>query len=356
MNLNELCRQMEPPDESAMAQAKARWDSIAKPLHGLGRLEDMIVRIAGITGTADVELSRKGVLVFCADNGVVAEGVSQTDSAVTAAVAENIALGRGNISAIADAAGAEVFAIDIGIERELSVEHLRREKIAFGTKNFAREPAMTREEAERVIDTGIRLVKEKRDEGFRILATGEMGIGNTTSSSAVLSVLLGLPASRVTGRGAGLSDEGLRRKRDVIERAVALHRPDPHDPVDVLSKVGGLDIAGMTGVFLGGALYRVPVVIDGLISAAAALLAKRLCPAAGGYMLASHLSREPAAKILFEELGLSPVLHGGFALGEGTGAAMLFPLLDMALSVYRQNTTFAKMRIPAYTPFQEEQL
>ena len=356
MNWNELLRQIEPPDSFAMAGAKDRWDSIAKPLHGLGRLEDMIVRIAGIMGTMDVDLSRKGVLVFCADNGVVAEGVSQTDSGVTAAVAENIARGRGNINAMANAAGAEVFAIDIGIEKKLSVKNLREEKIAPGTKNFTREPAMTRDEAERAIETGIRLVKEKKEEGFQILATGEMGIGNTTTSSAVLSVLLDLPVSQVTGRGAGLSDSGLRQKREVIERAIALHHPDKSDPVDVLSKVGGLDIAGMTGVFLGGALYRVPIVIDGLISAAAALLAKQLCPAAVDFMLASHLSREIAAKPLFDRLGLLPVLHGDFALGEGTGAVMLFPLLDMTLAVYRQNTTFAAMQIPSYTPFREEQL
>ncbi len=334
-----------------MAAAKARWDAIGKPLNSLGLLEQLVRQIAGITGDSNVTLSRKCVAVLCADNGVVAEGVTQTDSSVTAVVAANMAKGIANINAMARVANAAVVPVDIGICTDVRCDGLQVEKVAYGTRNLLREPAMTREQAERAIGVGVRLVEQLQRQGYQIIATGEMGIGNTTTSSAVLCVLLHEPVERVAGRGAGLSNEGLRRKQTVIREAIRRHQPNPNDPIDVLAKVGGLDLAGLAGVCLGGAIYRVPIVLDGLISAAAALAAVGMHAGVADYLLASHLSREPASATALEKLGLQPVIHGGLALGEGTGAVALFPLLDMALSVYQQDTTFAKINIPQYTPF-----
>lgn len=347
----EAIQQIKSLDEQAMAAAKAHWDAIGKPLNSLGLLEKIVQKIAGMTGNSNVALTRKCVAVFCADNGVVAEGVTQTDSSVTAIVAENMAKGIANVNAMARVANAPVFPVDIGICTDVYCENLRVEKVAYGTQNFLHTPAMTRAQAEAAIGVGVHLVQQLREQGFQIIATGEMGIGNTTTSSAVLSVLLGEPPEAVTGRGAGLSNEGLRRKQTVIQEAIRLHQPNPEDPIDVLAKVGGLDIAGLVGVFLGGAIYQVPIVLDGLISGTAALIAARIQPLAASYMLASHLSREPAAQKVLELLSLQPIIHGNLALGEGTGAVTLFPLLDMTLSVYQQDTTFAKINIPQYTPF-----
>ncbi len=209
---------------------------------------------------------------------------------------------------------------------------------------------MTREEAVRAIETGIQLAGELKEKGYGILATGEMGIGNTTTSSALVSALLDIPPEQVTGRGAGLSTEGLRRKVDVIRRGIALHKPNPKDPVDVLSKVGGFDIAGLTGVFLGGAANRIPVVMDGFISAAAALLAVRLCPAASDYILASHVSKEPAGTLLLDVLEKKPALTCDMCLGEGTGAVAVFPLLEMGLHIYHDMSTFDETDIETYVP------
>lgn len=336
------------PSAPAMEEAQARLDSIAKPLHSLGLLEDMAVKIAGITGTADLDLSRKCVVVFCADNGVVAEGVTQTGSEITALVAENLAKGIATVCRMAACAGAEVLPVDIGIARDVCGPLNR--KIAYGTKNLAVEPAMTREQVVAALEAGIQLAGELKEKGYRILATGEMGIGNTTTSSAVLSALLGIPPREVTGRGAGLSSQGLARKIQVIEGALSLHHPDPTDPVDVLSKVGGLDIAGMAGLFLGGAAYGIPVVIDGLISGVAALVAQRLAPVSQAYMLPSHQSAEPAGERVLSALGLCAPLHCGMCLGEGTGAVALFPLLDMIEAVYRETSTFEEISMEPYRP------
>ncbi|NLG23900.1 MAG: nicotinate-nucleotide--dimethylbenzimidazole phosphoribosyltransferase [Clostridiales bacterium] len=338
----------------SVRESRLHWDGIAKPLGSLGILEDMIAQIAGMRGDADVRLDRRRALVLCADNGVVAEGVTQVGSEVTALVAASIASGTGNINAMARAANAEVLAVDIGMVAPVDHPGVLDCRIGPGTANMARGPAMTRQEAERAIRAGVDLARRAVDDGCDILITGEMGIGNTTSSSAVACALSGLPVAQVTGRGAGLSDEGLKRKTDAIGRALAINSPDPGDPIDVLSKVGGFDIAGMAGVFLGGALYRLPVVVDGFISAIAALIAARLCPGARDYMLASHISREPACQWALSQLSLRPVIHAGMALGEGTGGVALLPLLDMALAVYRQNSTFEHIHMAAYTRFDGE--
>ena len=335
-------------DEEAMARAAARWNRVAKPLHSLGLLEDALIRIAGITGSEKMDLAQKAVLVLCADNGVVCEGVTQTGSEVTAIVAENFTTGNASVCRMAQIAGARVVPVDIGIGRPMRCPGLLDRRVRSGTGNIAREPAMTREEAERAICVGIDLVAEEAARGTRVIATGEMGIGNTTTSSALASVLLGLEPEAVTGRGAGLSSDGLRTKVSVIRRALALHQPDPSDPVGALAAVGGLDIAGLAGVFLGGAISHIPIVIDGVIAAVAALVAARIEPRAVAYMLASHVSAEPAGQLLLDALGLAPVITAGMCLGEGTGAVALFPLLDMAAAVYREMTTFDENDIAQY--------
>ena len=336
-----------PLDRSAGARAKERWDSIAKPLGSLGLLEDAIIGIAKIQHTENVCIGRRRVVVMCADNGVICEGVSQSDSSVTALCTDEIASGRSNVNVIADNVNADVAAVDIGVA--VSTDALDR-KVAAGTNNIAVGAAMTREEAERAIMTGIETAREAGSEGIDILVTGEMGIGNTTTSAAVSSVLLGLPPREVTGRGAGLDDIRLAHKTKVVERAIEVNKPDRNDALDVLAKLGGLDIAGMAGVFIGGAECGIPVIIDGAISAVAALTAERIIHGCREYMLASHVSAEPVGKLLLNELGLKPVITAEMRLGEGTGGLMLLPLLDCALAVYNKAHRFDEISLERYRP------
>ena len=337
-----------PLSQDAYEAARRQWDAVAKPLHSLGLLEDMIAQIAAIQGTADVALLPRCVLVFCADHGVVAQGVSQSGPEVTALVAKALAEGRSNVNLLAAAAQAQVFAVDMGMLQP--VAGLTDCRQGPGTADFTLGPAMTRAQAERALQAGMDQVGRLKKQGFRLIATGEMGIGNTTAAAALACALLNEAPEKMTGRGAGLSDEGLKRKLSAIRRALTVNRPDPADPVDALAKVGGFEIAGMAGAFLGGAVYGVPLVIDGVISAAAALIAARICPEAKEYMLPSHESRSPAAQALLAALGLRPVLRAEMALGEGTGAVMLFPLLDMACRLYSGTHTFDSLGIEAYQP------
>ena len=348
MDLEAVRRAIPRVSEKARAASKAHWDSIAKPLNGLGELETLVTRIAALTGDEKVNIDSRAVLVMCADNGVVAEGVTQSDSSVTAVMAGKIAAHQSSVCQMAKAVRADVEAIDIGMLHRVS--GVRDLHVGCGTENMVNAPAMSRGQALQAIFAGIGLVKEYKEKGYRILVTGEMGIGNTTTSSAMASVLLHMPAAEVTGRGAGLSDAGLARKISAIEKAVACNQPDPADALDVLSKLGGFDIAGMAGVFIGGALYQIPVVIDGLISSVAALTAARLVPECRGAMLASHCSAEPVAEAILRELELTAVLHAGMKLGEGTGAVCLLPLLDMALSVYCGSASFRTVGIDPYQP------
>ena len=333
---------------NAREQAQWKWDHVAKPLNSLGQLENLIVKIAGMQETADVRIDRRCALVFCADHGVVAEGVSQSGSEVTALVARSIAEGTANINLMASVSGTDVFAVDMGMIGD--APGVIDRKIARGTNNMAQGPAMSREQAERALQAGAGLVGEMKAKGYKLIATGEMGIGNTTASTAMACALLGFAPEELTGRGAGLSDAGLVRKRSAIERALRVNQPDSADPVDVLAKLSGYEIAGMAGAFLGGAKYRVPIVIDGVISAVAALTAARICPESVDFMLPSHMSREPAALRIMDELGLKPVIHADMALGEGTGAVAVLPLLDMALRVYHGTHTFDDLGMDAYTP------
>ena len=347
--LKTLLSGITPPDEAARAAAHAHWAGLAKPLGGLGALETLLEDAAALTGSAALDVSRRAVLVLCSDNGVVAQGVSQTDQSVTRAVAENLAARRTSVCQMARTAHCDVVPVDMGMAGD-PVPGVADCRIAAGTADFTQGPAMTRAQAVEAVGRGIRLVQEQKAAGVQLLATGEMGIGNTTTSSAVAAVLLGQPVERMTGRGAGLSDEGLARKVDAICRGILRNKPDPTDPLDVLAKLGGFDLAGLCGVFLGGALEGVPVVMDGFISGVAALCAVRLCPAAAKAVFASHCSSEPAARLVLDALGKAPLLTAGLHLGEGTGAVASLPLWDMALAVYDHCYSFAESGITPYTP------
>ena len=354
MTKEELCKlHIEPLYETEQQKTRTRLDAIAKPLDGLGQFEKLLVQIAGITGTDEIRIDKRAILAMCADNGIVAEGVTQTSGDVTAIVAVNMATGRSSVNRMAAVGGTEVFATDVGIATEVNCDNLRNRKVRKGTADFLKEPAMREAEALQAIEEGILWVRECKEQGYQILGTGEMGIGNTTTSTAVGCALLGLTPEEVTGRGAGLDDAGLARKKTVIARAIKQYDLYGKDALTVLRTVGGLDIAGIAGIFIGGALYRVPIVLDGMITAVAALVADRLVPGTRAFMLASHLSKEPITRKIMEELGLHPVIQADLALGEGTGAAMLFPLLDMALTVYRENDSFDEMQIDAYERFED---
>ena len=339
------------PDESIYKAVKARWDAIAKPLDGMGCFEEITAQIGAITGDETLDLSKKAVLIFCADNGIVAEGVSQTGQEVTLAVAKSMAWNASSVGRMASFAGADTIPVDIGINSDITIDGVMDKKIAHGTRDFLIEPAMSEEETLRAIETGIALVAECKDKGYRILATGEMGIGNTTTSSAVAAALLGCGSALVVGRGAGLSDAGLARKQEVVESAIKKYKLYEADAFTVLRTVGGLDIAGLAGMCIGGALYHVPIVLDGVISMAAALAADRIVPGVREYVLASHKGKEPAVELLTGALGIHPVIDANLALGEGTGAVMMFSMLDMALCIYHEETTFADIRVAQYERF-----
>lgn len=350
MDLCKLVESITPPDEQARLAARRRWNACAKPLGSLGLLETAIEDVAALTRSADVDLGEKAVLVFCADNGVTAQGVTQTDSSVTAAVARQLALGRTAVCRMAAAVRCRVVPVDMGIRDFPGCDGVLDRRVGNGTADLSCGPAMTCAQAEAAILAGAELVRVEKARGARLLAAGEMGIGNTTTASALAGMLLGCPAEEVTGRGAGLSDDGLARKLRAIRAGMEVNRPDPADALDVLAKLGGFDLAGMCGAFLGGAYYRVPVLIDGFPSEVAALCAARLCPAAAGAMLASHVSAEPAGRLVLDALGKRPLITAGMRLGEGTGAVAAMPLLDMALAVYRDAYTFAEGGIEPYTP------
>lgn len=335
-------------DEVAARCARNRWNSIAKPVGSLGALEDAIVRIAALTGDEHVDISRRCVAVLCADNGVVAQGVSSSGADVTLLIARNAAQGISSINKLCEAARVDCIPVDMGMFEQLPDRSIRDCRIAAGTADISCGPAMTHDQALEGIHTGFELVGEFARSGYRIIATGEMGIGNTTTATAMACAFTALDPSELTGPGAGLPTEGVRHKAEVIRRAIAVNEPDPSDPLDVLRKLGGFDIAAMCGMFLGGAVHRVPIVIDGFISTVAAYCARQLRPESSVAFLASHLSAEPAAGLLLERMGLSPVIHAGMRLGEGTGAVCLLPLLDMALNLYKTGPTFADCGITSY--------
>ena len=345
--LQEMSDQIEPLDEGALKAARDKWNAVAKPIGSLGLLEFMVEKIAGLTGSADVEIGKRAVVVLCADNGVVAQGVTQSEPDITTLIAGSVAKGISSVCKMAQIAGADAFSVDMGMLDPSDVEGVIDRHVARSTQDISLGPAMTRDEALQAIRAGVDLVGDLKARRYQAIATGEMGIGNTTTSSAMTAAFFGLPVDEVTGRGAGLSNAGLERKKAAIGRALEVNQPDAGDALDVLSKLGGFDIAGLAGMFIGGAVHRVPIVVDGFISALAAYTAAQLCPGCECAMLASHVSAEPAAHRLLESLGLDAPISAGLRLGEGTGAVCLFPLLDAALALYN-GTTFDETGMDAY--------
>jgi nicotinate-nucleotide--dimethylbenzimidazole phosphoribosyltransferase len=338
----QTCARILPLDEAAMAAARVRQDSLAKPQGSLGRLEALSIQLAGITGRALPCVDRKAVIVLAGDHGVVAEGTSAYPSEVTSQMVLNFLREGAAINALARQAGARVIVADVGVAADLPDHpHLLRRKIARGTANFTCGPAMTRDQAARAVETGMEILADEVTRGLDLGATGEMGIGNTTPASAITAIYTGLPAVQVTGRGTGVDDTGLARKVNAIERALALHRPDPADPLGVLAAVGGFEIGAIAGVCLEAAAHRVPVVVDGFISAAGAVIAAAICPTVKPYLIASHLSAEQGHAALWDTLGKQPLLDLGLCLGEGTGAVLAMHLVEAACRILAEMATFA---------------
>lgn len=338
----EICARIPPLDGAAMAAAQSRQNELTKPPGSLGRLEALSIQLAGITGQPAPRVEHKAVIVLAGDHGIVAEGVSAYPSEVTAQMVLNFLQGGAAINVLARQAGARVIVGDVGVAGNLP-DHpqLLRRKIAPGTANLARGPAMSHEQAVRSIETGIEIVAIELARGLDLVATGEMGIGNTTPASAITAVYTGLPVAQVTGRGTGVDDAGLARKVATLERALNLHQLSPSDPIGVLAAVGGFEIGAIAGVCLGAAAHRVPVVVDGFISAAGALIAAAVCPAVKPYLIASHLSVERGHAPLWEALGLRPLLEMDLRLGEGTGAVLAMHLVEAACRILSEMATFA---------------
>ncbi len=330
-------------DGAAAEAARARQASLTKPPGSLGRLEALAVQLAAITGQARPSVARKAVIVMAGDHGVTQAGVSAYPSDVTAQMVLNFLHGGAAINVLARQAGARVVVVDVGVAADLP-DHpgLLRRKVARGTANMTLGPALTRAQAEAAVLVGLDTVAAEIDAGLDLLATGDMGIGNTTPSAAIVAALTGAPVAQVTGRGTGVDEAGLARKVAAIETALRVNQPDPADALDVLAKVGGLEIAGLAGVMIGAAARRVPVVIDGFISGAAALIAAGLAPAATGYMIAAHRSVEIGHRVLLDYLGLTPLFDLDLRLGEGTGAALAFHLVEAAARLHNEMATFAE--------------
>jgi len=339
--LNTTIRHIGPLDAEAMSSAEMRQLQLTKPPKSLGRLEALSIQLAGIQGRPLPTIESKAIAVMAADHGVTAAGVSAFPAEVTPAMVFNMLAGGAGINVIGRHVGARVIVTDLGVNADLSAaEGLRDRKIRMGTANMVDGPAMTRAEAIRAVEVGIELVGEEAERGLDIIATGEVGIGNTTAASAVIAALTGQPVATVTGRGTGITADALQNKVAVIEKALVVNRPDANDPIDVLAKVGGLDIAGMAGVFLGGAERRIPVVMDGFISSAAALTAVRLCHECVDYILPSHVSIERGHQVVLDELGLVPLFDLQMRLGEGTGAALSMSIVEAAARILSEMATF----------------
>ena len=374
--MNEIV--VETPKNEYADSVKKHWDRIAKPLDGLGKFEYITARIGAIKGQKDFSLAKKAVLVFCSDNGIVEEGVSQSPSDVTLRVMNNMLRGKSSMAVMAKGIGAKTYIVDIGVD--CSLEDILPEKdrddsakfldckVRRGSRNFAKEPAMTEEETKKAIQIGIDLVGKLSEEGMDIIALGEMGIGNTTTSSAVSAAITGKPVELLVGRGAGLDDEGLKRKREIISRAlekynIFLNEADriidagtKRKALHVLQCMGGFDLAALTGAVIGGAVHHVPIVLDGVITMTAALVASKIAPGCLQYGILSHKGKEPAVEILEEELIKAgaicdSTIQASMALGEGSGAVMMLSLLDLTMEVYHNAAVFEDLTMEQYTRF-----
>jgi nicotinate-nucleotide--dimethylbenzimidazole phosphoribosyltransferase len=339
--LEETCARIREPDAAFAAETQRLLDAKTKPPGSLGRLEELACRFAAIRGDASAAPPRKALVVMGADHGVAEELVSAYPQEVTAQMLLNFARGGAAINVLARQAGARVVVVDMGVKGALPpVPEIRSERVAGGTQNFTRGPAMSRAQAVQALEAGIRIAGELAADGVTLLGTGDMGIGNTTASSALAAAFTGAPPEEVAGRGTGVDDEGLRRKIDVVRRALALHRPDPDDGVGTLAQLGGFEIAGLAGVVLGAVAARVPVVVDGFICSAAALAATRIAPAAAASLIASHRSVEAGHRAVLKAIGQHPLLDLDLRLGEGTGAVLAMNLVDAALAIVREMATF----------------
>jgi nicotinate-nucleotide--dimethylbenzimidazole phosphoribosyltransferase len=339
--LQETLAAIRPADETLLAAAQRRLDSGAKPQGSLGRLEEFARRMAAITGTLEPDTIRKIIFTFAGDHGIVEEGVSAFPKEVTPQMVYNFLAGGAGVNVLARHIGAEVLVVDVGVDHDFGgLDGLIHRKVARGTRNFAKGPAMTREEAVAAMEVGIALAREAKHGGVAMLGTGEMGIGNTTPSSAIIAAIDRRSVREVTSRGTGIGDSALEHKIGVIEAGLRLNRPDPADPLDVLAKVGGLEIAAIAGLVLGGAACRLPVVVDGFISTAGALIAAELSPAVKGYLFAAHRSVETGHGFMLERLGLEPILELNLRLGEGTGAALAMSLVEAGVKIMKEMATF----------------
>lgn len=332
-------------DRVAMEKAQGRLDSLIKPPGSLGVLEEIAVRLAGITGNPRPEIKEKAVIIMAGDHGVMEEGVSIAPQEVTVQMLPTFLMGVAGIGVLAKHAGARIVVVDVGVAVPVEYPGILRRKVRAGTGNIAAGPAMSREEAVKALEVGIEVAREEIERGADLLATGDMGIGNTTPSSAILAAFGGYTAEDVAGRGTLVNDQVMRFKIAAINRALEVNRPDAEDGLDVLSKVGGLEIAGLAGVILGAAARRTPVLIDGFITTAAALVAGKLAPGARDYMIASHLSGEQGHRLMLEQLGLTPVVHLNMRLGEGTGAAVTMSIIEAATKILREMASFDEVGV-----------
>jgi nicotinate-nucleotide--dimethylbenzimidazole phosphoribosyltransferase len=339
--LHDTLSRIAPVDAALLKKAQEKLDNKTKPLGSLGRMEEFARRFAAITGSLEPQTGKKLIFTFAADHGVVAEGVSAFPKEVTPQMVLNFLNGGAGINVLARHVGAEVMVVDMGVDYDFGpIPGLIDSKIARGTRNFSKGPAMTRDQAIAALETGIRLAEDCRANGVSMAGTGEMGIGNTTAASAIISAVSGIDVAEVTGRGTGIGDEALHNKIRVIRQSLEINRPDPADPVDVLAKVGGLEIAGIAGLVIGCAANRIPVVIDGFISTSGALIASEMHPHIRDYLFAAHESVEIGHRFMLEHLGAEPILDLKLRLGEGTGAALAMGLIEAGVKILKEMATF----------------
>lgn len=330
-NINSIINGIKPLNVQVMKDVKTKIDNLAKPIGSLGTLEDIVIKLSGINEKTVKTIEKKSIVIMCADNGIVDEGVSTCPQSTTLTVSLNFVKGTTGVCLLSKYAGSDLTVVDIGINGEVDDPRILNRKISYGTKNIAKEAAMSREDVIKAINIGIDIVKDLKKNGYEMLGTGEMGVGNTSTSAAVISVLTGIHSDNIVGKGSGLTDLGLEKKKEVIRRAIEVNKPDVDDPIDVLSKIGGLDIAGLCGCFLAAAYERIPIVMDGVISAAAALCAYRLNPLVKDYILPSHVSMEEGSRSVLAEMGLQSMINLNMRLGEGSGCPFTFKIVDMAL-------------------------
>lgn len=342
---NEVLKGIKPLNEEAVEQASKRLDSLIKPIGSLGKLEEIAIKLAGITGSVNNHFTKRSMIIMCADNGIWEEGVSSAPQFFTALQTVNFTKGFCTINVLSRHANMDLKIVDICINADINNLDISNRKVRKGTWNIAKGPAMTREEALQAIEVGIEVVESLVNKGYQILGTGEMGICNTSTSSAMLMAFTGCSAEVATGKGAGLTDEAYENKKKVLNKVIEVNKPNSEDALDVLSKVGGFDIAGLVGCYLAAAYYKIPIIIDGFISASAALTAYKLNPLTKEYMIASHCSFEPGYKLVMEELGLNPLLNLDMRVGEGTGCPLVLNIIDAAMKVMSEMGTFEEATI-----------